>query len=408
MKINIIYIIIFIFYAIVSFIFVKKDIVLEMEWDSIVTSLIKSGDYKYMGQYSAYMPPVYPYFLFSNYLIFDSNNWLKISVYIQIIIFFISIYIVFKSIFENNVTDRIVVICFLSIIFFPSIFWGITQVSSFALTVSIYSLLFICSYLYVKKRHIKYLFFLVIISIVGLYLRYEYVYFFTFTSFLILLNLKKKKVFLLLPIFFVILIYSPWCYRNYKKLGVITYNTSSTYNLAKGNNINYDIYSTSNIPYDRFRKELLTDSILYQRFNNEISKNNYLKSLFQDYIKMYPYEFIKLNIKKALINLTQYFPNYRNNDKNVKGIMSKIPIAYSLYFSVFTLIFFYVCFKKIKEKGSLTIFTTETFFFQYSLMTFLLFFFMNSFAPLPRYLLFFYPTFIILILKEIFYSSKRV
>lgn len=376
---------------VLSAIFLAKNSQLVYEWKDIISDFQIYGSYRYKGVNTAYMPPLYPYYLLFWQHFAAGKNWVWLSCIFQAIIFFLSVLRAFRIFFDKTVLHSwLAFFTFCAVVFCPPILYGITKVSSFALSISAITLLIVELYSYRgwRSRHI---FPLICVLGAGIYVRYEFWLLAIFLAAILFLFRKiSLKSFCAVPLLIFVL-YSPWCYRNYLKLGKFTTSTSMEYNFAKGNNVNYNIFSSQNLPYDEKIKTTLTDDVLYSAFPNEIQKENYLRTLNQGFIQDHFREFIILNAKKTLINFTQYFPDnrYFNNEYSA--------YIYSLAMLAVTCFYFSAVFRFYKRR--------QNFEFLYTSAVYLFFLTVYAVAPLPRYFLLFLPFMMMVILQS--YVAKK-
>ncbi|WP_379966041.1 hypothetical protein [Epilithonimonas sp. UC225_85] len=390
-----IYYLIFSIYLVISIYFLKKEISLEYEWIFIMKDFAKYGwEYRLYGMYSAYMPPFYSYFLLISSKVFGSN-WLTVVCCIQGLTVFFSLFSFFKVLFEEKRFSVVIVLAFCSILFFPPILIGVYKISSFAFSLSVMLLFFTILYKISKSKIVynKQWGILAILSIVGLYLRYEFIFIISLSIFAFYINkrISVKKMILLGAM--ALMAYFPWCLRNYYMIGKFAYSTSYNFNFAKGYNEKYDPYITFNNPYSPQLKKIVTNKMLSEMFTNEKDMDEYLGNLNHDFIMNNPKLFIKLTATKFLINFTQYFPGYEGINRY------KIYIFYSWYMMAVQVLLI-LSLRKIylTNKRSFLLYMTG------GLYLFFLFFYII--APLPRYILLFYPIFIAVILKT--YYRKNI
>jgi len=384
---NKIFYILFLLYIIVLSVSLQKEVQLEHEWKIIMDDFLKNKGYQMYGFPTAYMPPLYSYYLLICKTIFGFTNWIKISCMIQAIIFYFSLYFLFKTFLGDGLGKWAIIILFLSVLFFPPIFIGSISISSFSLSVSIFCVFFALLYkiYYEKEDKTKKVIFITFISIAGLYIRYEFLYVIILSG-LIYLYLRKIKVFTLFKIVvFIFLAYLPWTVRNYIEIGKFTYSTSLNYNFAKGNNENYDIFSSYNFPYAPENKRNLSIDVLYKAYNNEKEIDEHLSALNKEFIQQHPALFIKLTFQKFVVNLLQYFPDYNGLSKY--GIY----IFYSIYFVIFQAILIFAI-RRLRSANN-------DYLSKFTLGLYLFFLCFYSIAPMPRYFLLFYPIFAVVIIK---------
>lgn len=384
---NQIYYFLFAVYIFVLFLALQRDIILEYEWLLIMENSTFESGLRIYDRPTAYMPPLYPYYLLIIRLFLSFTDWIKVSVAIQSIVYFISVYYLFKTFLNSAIRKPAVLILFCLIIFFPPIFVGNTSVSSFALSVSVFCVFFALLFRIYEapKTANKNIIYLILVSVVGLHLRYEFIYILILMGFIFLVLRRIRFLSFLAVFLFVFLSYLPWTFRNYKEIGKFSYATSLSYNFAKGYNENYNIFSTYNFPFSAETNEKLGIDVLYAKFRSEKEIDEYLSMISRDLVTEKPSLFIKLTLQKLGINLVQYFPDY--NGISRYGIY----FFYSTFFVLFQGLLIYSI-KKMHEKK-------QKYLFAFTLSLYLFFLTFYSIAPMPRYLLLFFPMFAVLIIK---------
>ncbi|RKE83047.1 MULTISPECIES: hypothetical protein [unclassified Chryseobacterium] len=379
------YSVIFLVYCITVY-FLSKNASLVFEWKVIMEDFSIYDEYYYLGKPTAYMPPLYPYYLLLIESIVKTPQWIMISCILQSVILFFSVLVLVLSFEKNAIKKNRYFFAFGCIIFFPPILLGATKISSFALTLSVFCIFFALVLKLSQTVTAKSIILILIFSIAGLYLRFEFL-FLMIISAIMLIGYKRMKYYNLLFVFaFIFIAYLPWCIRNYEKTGVFHYSTSLNYNFAKGNNEKYDIFSSENLPYDPKKKLLLTDEYLRQNFTDEKQIDQYLKQLNKNFISEHPELFIKNSFKKIGINFLNYYPG------NYNFTSAYIMYLYSGILLVFSLLFIYTIIKKLKLRFSFDAVYTGIIFIFY-----LLFY---SIAPLPRYFLLYFPLFFLFVFQN--------
>ncbi|QRA43377.1 hypothetical protein [Chryseobacterium cucumeris] len=380
------YSLIFLVYCLAVY-FLSKNASLVFEWKVIMEDFSVYHDYYYLGKPSAYMPPLYPYYLLLIESIVKTPKWVMISCVLQSVILFFSVLLLVVSFEENAIKKNRYFFAFVGVIFFPPILLGATKISSFALTLSVFSIFFALVLKLSQKVNVKNIILISIFSIAGLYLRFEFL-FLMISSAIMLIGYKKIKYYNLLLVFvFIFITYLPWCIRNYEKTGVFHYSTSLNYNFAKGNNEKYDIFSSENLPYDPAKKMILTDEYLRQNFTDEKQIDQYLQQLNKNFISEHPEQFIKNSLKKIGINFLNYYPgNY-----NFPSVY--IMYLYSVILLVFNLLLIYTIIQKLRLR-----FTFDAAFPGVIFIFYLLFY---SVAPLPRYFLLYFPLFFLFVFQNL-------
>ncbi len=396
-----IYIISFVYIiAIILFLNVIQP-TLIYEWADIVPTLIKTGEYKYLGRYSAFMPPLYPYYIKFFASIFGLKWGLYISIIVQCIAYLISLLLLLKVQIGKGIYSGYSQIVLVILLFFPAIFFGLIRNSSFGLTTSVYILSFYFSLRYMKLGKSQYLIFFLLTGLIGFYLRWDFVAYFLFMFiYLLIVRFKSFKI-SWLPFLISIMFYLPWSIRNSEKIGTYAYNTAAGFNLSKGNSLNFKSLNQANSPD-------------YTGINSTIDKNEKLMdSVFKanaiTYIRQNPMHFITKTVEKFLINFTQFFPATYN------GIYIKTSYAIgyviaSVYSIGFVLLFVWLLKKLWKDFGTLQWpqINAENYFRYFILVSFIFHYIINTILapPLPRYILFYLPFFMIYILLEKYLYQK--
>lgn len=379
------YSVIFLVYCITVY-FLSKNASLVFEWKVIVEDFSVYHDYYYLGKPTAYMPPLYPYYLLLIESIVKTPQWVMVSCILQSVILFFSVLVLVLSFEENAIKRNSYFFAFACIIFFPPILLGATKISSFALTLSVFSIFFALVLKLSQKITGKNVILISIFSIAGLYLRFEFL-FLMIISAAILIGYKRMKYYNFLFVFaFIFIAYLPWCIRNYEKTGVFHYSTSLNYNFAKGNNEKYDIFSSENLPYDPAKKMVLTDEYLRQNFKDEKQIDQYLQQLNKNFISEHPALFIKNSLKKIGISFLNYYPG------NYNFTSPYVMYLYSVILLVFSLLFIYTIIQKLRLR-----FTLDAVFPGIIFIFYLLFY---SVAPLPRYFLLYFPLFFLFVFQN--------
>jgi len=372
-----------------------SGVTLENEWPLILEEFEKSSEYRFYGVASAYMPPFFPYFLQICKNIFGfTTRWESISCFLQASFFFWCVQHFCISILSKD--NYKVLICLSLVVFFPPIFFALCKISSFGFTVGVIALFLAQIYrIFVNGfRNSKDWIILLTAVLLGLYLRYELIML-NAVVFFTLVFLKRITLFRCFSlILFMWLLYLPWTIRNYKKIGVFSYSTSLNYNFAKGNSIKYNIYSYNNFAYSPKTDEFFVNDMLYKKFGNEKEIDHYLGELNKTFLREHPKLFVKLSFQKIGINFLQFFPDY--------SFLSNIYLAvsYSLLAVILQILFLFSVYRNLREK----------YFYDFSVLAlsvYLFFIIFYSIAPLPRYYLFFFPVFILIILTGIKRKNQK-
>ncbi len=374
-------------FFVVLLIALPRDVSLQHEWLPILEESSFRGGMKMYGMPTAYMPPLYAYFLMACRAVFGFADWIKISLILQGIVYFFSLRFLVKSFFLKNFRSVRIQLILVALLLFPPLFAGNLTISSFSLSVSLISVFFAILYRILAENTFssKRLVVLAFVALLGLYLRYEFIYILLISG-AALLYLRKINIrFFLAMCCFAALAYLPWMVRNYVKIGKFTYSTSLNYNFAKGYNQKYDVFSAYNFPYSPSEDEILPIEILYKKFDSEKDIDRYLGGLNDEFIQSEPGLFIKLTLQKLAVNVTQYFPDY--------GWISsyRLYIFYSIFFVLFQILLVSSLIKlKNRQHRYLFVFTLIIYLFALSFY---------SIAPMPRYFLLYLPFFALTITK---------
>lgn len=318
-----IFFIIIIFLSIIKILysFYFGDIQLVDEWSILYENLVNSNGYSYYeinGQKlpSAYMPPLYPYFLYVfSYLDLTEFYTVKLILLSQCIFSFFSVIIFYKILinyFEKKTSYFVSVIYFI----YPLNFYASSQISSVSLQVFLF--LLFCFY-FIKLSSLSDYILLGIVAGLSILIRGEFWLLFFLLIFLklILKKLNSKKFFI--SIIMVCLIISPQIVHNYNNFQKIVITQSSGYNLWRGNseipNINGETSPDNKL---KIKIEKLKNELIYEKDLNNYEI--YLDKIYLDRAVMNiandPYKYLKHYISKffsfAFFNLKSNYPGYYN------------------------------------------------------------------------------------------------
>lgn len=385
------YYLLFTFYLLVVG-YLSSSSELVFEWKFLFDDYdANGGGYSIFGMPTAYMPPLYFWYLLAFRAVFSVESWIMLSCVAQAALYYWAVLMLVKE-FESKFSmkgGRILPL--LCLLFFPPILLPIAKVSSFALTtIAIVFFFSLVIRLYHKVR-LKDVIFLIIVCAAGLYLRYEFLFLMLLTA--VALVLAKRFKWWIIPsvAVLVFVLYLPWCCRNYQEIGMFHYSSSLSYNFAKGNHIKYDLLSSSNSPYDPKTNEFLDEETLHKKFSSEKEINNYLEELNKNFLKEHPEMFVTNSFKKLGITFFNYFPyNYNLGPGAISWI-------YSVVMTLFNFTFIAVIYSNFKRENNFWAL------FWVGLFIFYLGFY--SVAPLPRYYLFYFPIFFLVVYK---YTVGRV
>ena len=265
-----------------------------------------------------FMPPLYPIFLYVIKIPFeDINLFLNVVLIIQLILSIITIFFAHKIFLEFFSTK----ISFLgTIIFslFPLNVYSVSQISSVTLQMFFLNI-FLLSYIKLfKKNELLNILSFSISSAALILLRGEF-FVFVFLS-IIFLSLRQKSIIkIFLSVLFIVLLISPYLYRNFNTFGVLTITKSSGYNLLKGNHPNTVVEGTGmfgkvDVVIPETKKELDNLKNLGPISQHDLLNDNILLDQAIKFIKEDPLKYTKLYFKKLVsfifIDLNSTYPNY--------------------------------------------------------------------------------------------------
>ena len=211
---------------------------LDQEWEVLVNNLIKYKAYTYYGPPIPHviLPPLYPFFLyFLNIFVFAEVNLLSITIFVQIILSTISIYIFYKinqKIFSN--VSSLISACIFS--FFPLNIYAAGQTSSISLQIFLSLLFILLLFNLIEKQSNKGIIYLSLISGLLILTRGEFILIYVATLFYLFLKSKIKLTNIFIITLCTILVVSPYLVRNYNTFKQITVAKALGFNLWKGNN----------------------------------------------------------------------------------------------------------------------------------------------------------------------------
>ena len=265
-----------------------------------------------------FMPPLYPFFLYLIKIpINDTEIFLNTVFSIQLIISIISIFLCYK-IFLEIFSEKISLFGSLIFTVFPLNVYAISQISSITLQVLLINI-FLLSFIKIFKETSKtnYLTFSIASALLIL-LRGEFFIFVLFALFYLIIT-RKKILNIFLTTSLIVLLISPYIYRNYKIFGVVTITKSFGYNLLKGNHPNTVVEGTGMflnvenvIPGVKLELEELYNKGPIQK--HDLIKDQILLNKALTYIKENPFFYFKLYLKKffsfMFFDINSTYPNY--------------------------------------------------------------------------------------------------
>tara|TARA_Y100000816_G_C26062720_1_gene558191 strand:+ start:206 stop:1411 length:1206 start_codon:yes stop_codon:yes gene_type:complete len=284
---------------------------------------------------NAFMPPLYPLFLYVIKFFFSQLNiFLYVVYFIQILLSAISIYLTYKILLEFY-SENICKIGTLIYSIFPLNIYGASQISSITLQLFFINL-FILGFVFLIKY--KNLYGIITFSISAgflMLLRGEFFIFFLFSLIFYLLKTKDYKRFFLGLIISIIVI-SPYLVRNYQIFEVVTITKSGGYNLLKGNNPKSLVEGKAMMGFVRdvvpeVKNELdsLKANKKYDLMFDDILLNQAIIFIKEDPSR-YIYLYSKRVVSFLFIDLESTYPGYYS----ILHIIPKLVIAITTFFSI--------------------------------------------------------------------------
>ena len=322
------------------------DKVIDMEWGIILNNLETSGilsvrEVNGTPVPNIFMPPLYPLFLYSVKVFFNSSAFFLFFIkFLQIVFSLISIYLFYKILLEFY-SKNISYIGTIIFAFFPLNIYAVSQISSITLQIFLLNI-FLFSFIKIfKDSDIKYLIIFSISSGLLILLRGEFFVFVIFSLFYLFLSQRNFKKILLISIM-TVLIVSPYLVRNYQIFGVITVTKSAGYNLLKGNNPLSKVEGIGMfrdvekiVPAVKMQLDELNSRGPIKK--HDLIKDKILLDQAVKYIKEDPTRYIKLYFKKALsfifIDIDSTYPNYYS----MFNIVPKMLISITAIMAIFML-----------------------------------------------------------------------
>ena len=380
------YLVLFLTIIKIVFSFYFGDELIDMEWRVINENLIKFGEFSYhqidgMRLPTVYMPPLYPYFLYSfSFLGLDQFTTTKLILSVQCILSSISLfffYNILRKFFDEQKSY------FISIIYFivPINFYAASQISSVSIQVFCFiSFIYFLLHLRSLKDYILLGFFSGLLILV----RGEFwLLFIIVILFKTLTNMKKVNYFLL-SLLVSLLVISPVLFKNYKIFDQIVITKSFGYNLWRGNsdelNINGNFHEMTGLKEDFIKsgEDISKFDLYVDNFFLKKAKENLAENPFK-YMKHYLNKFFAFSI----FNYESNYPKYFN------------PLIFIPEIFISLLAILGIIINIIKNKD-------------YELLILILYylFLIPVFFVLPRYKLFILPLYFIFASQFIFYLSN--
>ena len=284
---------------------------------------------------NAFMPPLYPLFLYVIKFFFSQLNiFLYVVYFIQILLSAISIYLTYKILLEFY-SENICKIGTLIYSIFPLNIYGASQISSITLQLFFINL-FILGFIFLNKY--KNLYGIITFSISAgflMLLRGEFFIFFLFSLIFYLLKTKDYKRFFL-GLLISIIVISPYLVRNYQIFEVVTITKSGGYNLLKGNNPKSLVEGKAMMGFVRdvvpeVKNELdsLKANKKYDLMFDDILLNQAIIFIKEDPSR-YIYLYSKRVVSFLFIDLESTYPGYYS----ILHIIPKLVIAITTFFSI--------------------------------------------------------------------------
>ena len=321
---NIILILLLAILARIFSIYLYGDYEIDMEWGVMLSNLeenkllsVRSVDGVPVP--NIFMPPLYPIFLYAIKLIFqDSEVFLKVTLIIQLILSIFSIFIIYK-ILQQLFSKKFSFLGTLIYSFFPLNIYAVSQISSITLQMFLINV-FIFSFIKIfKNLDFKNITLYSTSSALLILLRGEFFVFVILSlGYLFFNNFKNLWKITGISLLIIMLI-SPYLYRNYKIFGVITITKSSGYNLLKGNHPSTVVEGIGMFGDVGLIVPAVKDKMDKLKLKGPIKEHDLIKDkILMDqaikFIKEDPVRYLKLYFKKFVafmfIDTNSNYPNY--------------------------------------------------------------------------------------------------
>tara|TARA_Y100000591_G_scaffold332976_1_gene372813 strand:- start:14 stop:1237 length:1224 start_codon:yes stop_codon:yes gene_type:complete len=265
-----------------------------------------------------FMPPLYPLFLYLVKLVFnDSFVFLNAVFTTQLILSLISIFLAFK-IFLEIFNEKYSQVGTLLYAIFPLNIFAVSQISSVSLQMLLINVFLLGYIKFFKNLTLKNIIFFSVPSALLILLRGEFFIFVLLSlAYLILKHKCFQKV--IVSVFIIIFLISPYLYRNFNIFGTITITKSSGYNLLKGN---HPLTAVEGVGMFNAVEKVIpqtTDKLKELYALGPIKKHDLLKDKILmdqaiEFIKEDPVKYVKLYFKKffsfLFFDLNSTYPNY--------------------------------------------------------------------------------------------------
>ncbi|MAJ66067.1 MAG: hypothetical protein CMI76_02090 [Candidatus Pelagibacter sp.] len=355
------------------------------------TAIHKFANSKDVVLPSAFMPPLYGYFIYYvKVLLANSFDLIKVIIFIQIILSLTSIYLFFKITrkFENLYFSLGLSFLFS---FFPMYVYSSVQISSIILQIFLLLCFFHFLLIFIENKKILNLIYFSIFSGLLILVRGEFILFYliTLAYFFLYHNKNFKALFLSLIIATIIL--SPYLKRNYNYFDTIVLTKSFGHNILKGNNPDLKVEGSGK--YISNQKDL------------KIKTNNYYEIELDNYYRNEAFKNIKENPK---IYLILYFK------KVFSFLFFDLNSTYPGYYSIFHILPKIVL-SILSFCGAIVVLRKKSFFQFLSIYYFSNILLFSIFFILPRYSLILLPIqlllsvqFIKIILKKLNFKNEII
>ena len=266
-----------------------------------------------------FMPPLYPLFLYSiKFFISDVGLFLDITKIIQLLLSIFSIGIFYK-ILQQLFSEKLTLAGTIIFAFFPLNVYSVSQISSITLQMFLINIFLLSFIGLFNKMSNKNILIFSISSALLILLRGEFFIFVFLSLIYLLINNKKRIIKILGTTFLIILLISPYLYRNYKIFGALTITKSSGYNLLKGNHPTTVVEGTGMFKrVDKIVPDVKIE-IDILKLKGPIKKHDLMMDQILlnqaiKYISNDPIKYSKLYIQKFLsflfIDINSSYPNY--------------------------------------------------------------------------------------------------
>ena len=297
------------------------DYYLSNEWKVLLNNLLSYKSYVYYNFEgnlipSVYMPPAYPFFLYVIKLIsFNKINFVNLVIFIQIMLSTYSIYLFYKlnNFFFSEKTSLINSFIFS---FFPLNIYASGKLSSVNLQIFLSIMFLYFLFLVLKESNKKNIIFFSITSALLILTRGEFILILAAFVVFILINKKINFINLAQIILIILLVISPYVYRNYYHFNQIVLVKSLGFNLWKGNNQLSLVQGYENYENDKFiQLNEKLKNIEKDKFY-EINRDNLFlveakKNILND-IQRYYYLFFKKLLAFYFVDWESTYPKYFN------------------------------------------------------------------------------------------------